>query len=258
MAMRAAVAAALLAPLLGGAAFLWGAGWSPDWRAVETWLDRAAPTFVADRLTVRDVLIEGRVHTPRADIVEAIGVTLGEKMTRIDPEAIRRRLEAVSWVPRAQVQRRFPATLHLRISERAPMALWQRGDRLTLVGRDGAPIADRHLDRFAGLMLIAGADAPRAAPRLFALLATLPELDARVRAAVRVGGRRWNVHFDNGAELRLPEKAPDAAWSRLAELERRHGLLARNPAVIDLRLPDRLILRPRREGGPAGAGGKRT
>jgi len=75
------------------------------------------------------------------------------------------------------------------------------------------------------------------------VLATEPELAKRVNAAVRVGGRRWNLKMDNGIEIQLPEQNPGAAWAQLAKLERSSNLLARNVETVDLRLPDRLVVR---------------
>ena len=41
-----------------------------------------------------------------------------------------------------------------------------------------------------------------------------------------------------------PEAGVAEAWRRLAAFERRHRLLARDITVIDLRLPDRVVVRP--------------
>ena len=77
------------------------------------------------------------------------------------------------------------------------------------------------------------------------ILANEPALKQRVNAAVRVGDRRWNIRMDNGVYVRLPEKAPKAAWQRFARLEREHELLKQDLLSIDLRIPDQLIVRTR-------------
>jgi cell division protein FtsQ len=61
-------------------------------------------------------------------------------------------------------------------------------------------------------------------------------------SAVRVGGRRWNVRLKGEIDIRLPAERASTAWSRLAEYERRHGILSRDVRVLDLRLPDRVIV----------------
>ena len=70
-----------------------------------------------------------------------------------------------------------------------------------------------------------------------------PELRERVTSAVLVAGRRWNVQIEGRIDVRLPEDDAAAAWAQLAEIERRQGLLSRDVVVIDLRLPDRLVVR---------------
>ena len=60
---------------------------------------------------------------------------------------------------------------------------------------------------------------------------------------MRVGGRRWNLRFAGGIDVRLPEENAAQAWARLAELERKQRLLGRDVIVVDMRLPDRLVVR---------------
>jgi cell division protein FtsQ len=65
-----------------------------------------------------------------------------------------------------------------------------------------------------------------------------------------VGNRRWNIKLDDvekGLEARLPELDTEAAWHRLAELEKTRALSGKQITMIDLRIPDRLILKSARE-----------
>ena len=47
----------------------------------------------------------------------------------------------------------------------------------------------------------------------------------------------------NGIKVHLPEVDAYAAWIRLAELAAEQRIFDRDAAAIDLRLPDRLVLR---------------
>jgi len=60
---------------------------------------------------------------------------------------------------------------------------------------------------------------------------------------VRIGERRWNLKLHNGADVLLPEGAEAAAIARLAALQREQQLMDRPLVAIDMRLPDRLVLR---------------
>lgn len=196
-------------------------------------------------LAVTDITVEGRHRQPPERLLAALGLGRGDPILALDLDLARARLEALPWVRTAAVERRLPGHVHVRIVEREPIALWQRSARFMLVDRDGVEIGPDIAGAFAHLPVIVGADAPQHAAALFAALAAEPDLAARVKAAVRVGNRRWNLRLDDighGIDIRLPETQASAAWRRLARLEREHGLLERRLDMIDLRQPDRLVV----------------
>ena len=51
--------------------------------------------------------------------------------------------------------------------------------------------------------------------------------------------------MDNGIDIRLPETDAFIAWDRLAKYEAQHKLLERDIGSIDLRLPDRVVVKVR-------------
>ncbi len=231
-------AAAAFALVAGGAA----------WLVVDGWVDRQLAaldrTFVATSagfgFTVERVLADGRNETTSSQILSAVGVQLGEPIFSVDLEAARARLLALPWVATATIERRLPDTLYVRITETAPLALWQQQQRLHLLGRNGRVIADAPIERFANLLVVVGPNAPEHAGELLAMLQSQPELRRRVTAAIRIGGRRWNLRIDNGIDVKLPAENSAAAWAELARLERDFGILGRDLTVIDLRLPNQL------------------
>jgi cell division protein FtsQ len=121
--------------------------------------------------------------------------------------------------------------------------LWQHEGRLQLIDDVGSVIPVTRLDRFAKLPLVVGPDAATDAAALLAMLAKEPDLDRRVTAAVRVGGRRWNLRIDGRIDVLLPADDPAAAWAALAHVERSSAILDRDVGAVDMRLPDRLIVR---------------
>jgi len=225
---------------IGGLALLWRSG------TIAAEIDELRAAVVARSadmgMTVHAVLVEGRDETPRESVLAALGVTRGQPLLAFDPAAAKQRLERLSWVREAAVERRFPGTIAVRLVERRPLALWQRDGKLALVDDTGTVIGRDGIARYASLPIVVGDDAPRHAPALLAMLASEPQLKAHVSAAVWVSGRRWNLHFDNGIDVRLPEERPEAAWTRLANLDRSYGVLQRDLIAIDLRMNDRLIL----------------
>jgi cell division protein FtsQ len=193
-------------------------------------------------LRVERVTVRGRLHTDPRKILDSVGVHRGDPILGVNPDTVRRRLEALDWVAEAKVERLLPDAVHIEITERRPFALWQRDRRLTLIDRNGVPISDQAVPEAADLPLVVGDGAADHAASLMAMLSSEPKLYQRVRAAVWVGERRWNLRLDNGIDIRLPEQDPDIAWRRLARLEQEHRLLERQVQAVDLRIPDRLIV----------------
>ncbi|MBW8267875.1 cell division protein FtsQ/DivIB [Caldovatus aquaticus] len=213
---------------------------------------------------VQAVILDGREHTPVEMIRAALGVSRGDPILGFSPEGAKERLETLAWVQRAHVERRLPGTIVVRLEERQPFAIWQHSGRFAVIDRAGHVVATEKLDQFGALPLVVGAGAERAAAALLDRLREQPELARRIQAAIRVGDRRWNLKLHNGTEILLPEGHEAAAIERLGELHRQHGLLDRPLAAIDLRLPDRLVVRqqatPQAEQPAAGAprGGGRS
>lgn len=193
--------------------------------------------------SVERVYATGRFQTDRQTLIEALGVDIHQPIFEISLETARQRVEALPWVSEASVERRLPDTIILRIDERTPLALWQNDGRLAVVDDNGDVIDGARPQDFRELLLVVGPDAADVAADLIAVMNLVPEVRDRVRAAVRIGNRRWNLKLDDGIDVQLPEDDLDGALYRLADLDKAEQLLARDVQAVDLRLPDKLVLR---------------
>jgi cell division protein FtsQ len=206
--------------------------------------DRALAASAACWLVVRDIEVEGRETTDTATIMAALAAGRGTPILGVSPSRAKEKLESLPWVRSAAIERRLPDTLVVRLVERHPLAVWQHAGKHELIDREGAVIPVKDLTRFARLPTVVGDDAANHATELIDMLVRQPELAARVTAAVRVDDRRWNLRIDNAIDVLLPEANPAEAWTRLAAQERANSLLQRDIQTVDMRLPDRLVLRP--------------
>jgi cell division protein FtsQ len=197
-------------------------------------------------LRVQEVVIEGRANTPEPLLRAAIGVSKGDPILGFSVEQARERIETLSWVEHATVERRLPGTVVVYLQERRPFAIWQNQGKFLLVDRSGQ-VVNQDVSQFRKLPLIVGTGAPAAASVLLDALTDRPALSEKVAASVRVGERRWDLHMTSGVEVMLPEGHEAAALDRLIALQQDHAVLDRPLAAIDMRLPDRLVLRPKQE-----------
>ncbi|MBX3455778.1 cell division protein FtsQ/DivIB [Ferrovibrio sp.] len=251
--MRLGVAFVALLSAGGAVGYLWlKTDWLQRARAEAQALIGMAGALVDMR--VGEIALSGRQHTPVEALQAAIEVERGDPILSIDLDALRKRVEALGWVKYATVWRQLPDTLFIEIEEREPFARWQIDHQVRLIDRSGRVLDDDDRADFASLLRLVGPGASDKAAALISMLETDPVLGKRVVNAIRVRERRWDIEFDNGVIVKLPENNPETAWARLLDLERRFGLLRRDLESIDLRLDDRLIVKLAPEAEPPAAG----
>ena len=199
---------------------------------------------------VRSVAVQG---TRRMDPKPIYRIALDQRTTAlplVDVEAIRERLLDFGWVKDARVSRRYPDTLVVDIVERAPAALWQDGDRLTLIDAEGHVLDKVAVTRMPDLPLLVGPGANSHARALDALLGKAPTIKAQLVSASWVGQRRWDLAVQTGETIALPEgEGAAAALAKFAEKDKSAGLLGRGIERFDLRIPGKMIARLPREAG---------
>jgi len=213
-------------------------------RTVTTLRDRFGGLAASAGLRVRDVVIEGRATTPEPLLRAALGVSRGDPILGFSVAAARARIESLASVESVAVERRLPATIVVALTERRPVAVWQNQGRFVLIDRAGTVLPDQDPAKATGLPLVVGVGAPAHVAALLDALTAQPALQSHLVAAVRVGDRRWNLRMNSGADVLLPEDGQDDALKRLASLQQDHAVLDRPLQVIDLRLADRVVLRP--------------
>jgi cell division protein FtsQ len=255
----AAIGVATAAFIMSGL-IVWHSGWPQ--KMVRSLDDEMLSLTAEAGFKVGDITVSGRDRTESAAILAALGARRDSPILGIDLSDAKARLEEIPTVQTATVERRLPDTLRVTLSERRPVAIWQHDGVFMLVDKDGHPFPGS-IDGYQQLPLIVGEGAPVASAELFAELAKQPALADRVKAAVRVSNRRWNLRLDDpqhGLEARLPENDLDGALKQLADLEKNRSLSSRHVEMVDLRVSDRMVVKtapeqtatspaPHKEGG---------
>jgi cell division protein FtsQ len=171
----------------------------------------------------------------------------------VDVAAIRQRLLQFGWVKDARVSRRLPDTLVIDIVERRPAALWQDKQRLALIDAQGVVLDRVPVDQMPDLPLLIGPGANAQARELNRLMEQVPTLKPQLASATWIGRRRWDLAFQTGETVALPEGEPAArqALAKFAKADRSSGLLGRGLVRFDLRVPGKMIVRLPRAPGEA-------
>jgi cell division protein FtsQ len=184
----------------------------------------------------------------RVDQLKVYQLVLAEKdraMPLVDIEKIRADLLQYGWIKDARVSRRLPDTLAVEIIERKPAALWQRNGKYSLIDANGIVLANVRAGEGGDLPMLNGNEANEHIVALNALLDNASALKSQVSGASWIGKRRWDLQFQTGETLALPEGEAEAAKALLnfARLDGVHRLLGRDLIHFDLRDPDRAYFR---------------
>lgn len=199
----------------------------------------AQATTSAAGFAIEDVKVSGNVQTSEIDVFQLLGLDGATSLIALDVNAARKKLTELPWVEDVDVRKIYPKTIEVRLKERQAFGIWQHGTELSLIEKSGSVIAPLRDNKYAGLPLFVGRDAETGAAGFVDELADWPEIRNRVRAYVRIAGRRWDLHLDNGIVVKLPEENVPKALQLLSRMDREEKVLSRDVAAVDLRLPDR-------------------
>lgn len=189
------------------------------------------------------------VHgTERMDEMAVYAIALGQvdrSMMNVDLGQVREDILRLPWVQDARVSRRLPNALVVDIVERQPAAIWQNEGRLALIDETGAVLEAISVSAMPDLPLLVGDDANLQAARFATLMEAAPALKPVVSGATWVGNRRWDLRFQSGETLALPEGDQLAAEAlvNFARLDGINRLLGRGIPRFDMRDPDKFVLR---------------
>lgn len=152
---------------------------------------------------------------------------------------IKEEISTIPWIKNVEINRKLPYTINVLVEEYIPFALWKENNKskLKLVDETGfvIPVNPTNISEFYNLIVISGENAIENIPSLFNLLSINSDLSLRIDFANWIGNRRWDVIFENGTIVKLPEKNLIESWVKLIELYRVNGLFL-DLKVLDLRV----------------------
>lgn len=194
-------------------------------------------------LGIDKVTISGISQLREKEILAAAGISPRISLLFLNATEMRDKLEDMPLVKSAAVRKLYPNELVITLTEREPFAVWQVNGDLSIVAEDGTVI-DHNVDsRFISLPLVVGENANLHIKEYLALLDAAGPLKSRIRAGTFVAGRRWTLKMENGVDVRLPETGMLEALNRLVALERNERVLEKDILAVDLRMPDRVVVR---------------
>jgi len=172
---------------------------------------------------INEIEIEGAKRLSRSVLIEQTRLVPGANLLAIRPGQVERALTAHPWIAKAEVSRKWPRRLHLKIQERDPVALVQFGEELLYMDRQGmifkplSPGDPHNFPVITGLtpeqFRHAAGDLPEVVAQAFALMdvlkTTAPPLNLENISEIHVDLERGFTLYANGVGVALDLGFPD-------------------------------------------------
>ena len=192
---------------------------------------------------IDQIQITGQTLTSEAEIFKALAVEPRTSTVNFDAEAARTRIADLSSVDAVTVRKVYPGQLVVSITEKVPVARW-RVDGVTFVVDAAGEQIGEDRGAYGELPLVVGDGAADDALVMIRALDRFDSLKTGLIALSRIADRRWDMIFDSGMRVQLPEQGVAQALAQLVILQRDYQLLDRDVTLIDLRVPGLLALKP--------------
>ncbi|MBR6411762.1 MAG: FtsQ-type POTRA domain-containing protein [Alphaproteobacteria bacterium] len=195
------------------------------------------------QLVLKKVKVKGHIRTELKDIHQVTNLSQSMPIFDVDLKEIHEKISALPWIKSVLIERQLPSSLVITVMEKTPIAMWQNNKKYMPLDEEGHPIPDEKT-KLSDLILVVGGDAPEHTVELLNTLKNYPLIRERVKSAVRVGNRRWNLRLDavDGLVVELPEKDVANALERLQKSIQEDKLFQKDITSVNLREGDRLIV----------------
>ncbi|MGM0563626.1 MAG: cell division protein FtsQ/DivIB [Pseudomonadota bacterium] len=169
-------------------------------------------------MAIRQIQVAGeRRHLQDADIREALQRFAEGEFFSMDMESARRSLLALPWVREVSLRREWPDTLHVKVTEQEPVAVW-RGESADpgLVNGYGE-VFFAHLENRGGFPLLDGPEgsARRVLKTYAEIRQSLGEIGGGVDSLVLEARNTWQMGLESGTQVRFLEANRADAMARL-------------------------------------------
>lgn len=205
--------------------------------------DVAQGRFAAAGLAIGEISISGQTLTSEQAIFDALGIEPHTSTVSFDVEAARQRIAELPAVESVTVRKTYPGDVIVTVTEKVPVARW-RVDGITFVVDESGEQIGEDRGAYADLPLVVGDGANDDAMVMIRALDQYPDLKDGLVALSRIADRRWDLIYDTGLRVQLPELGVARALRNLDGYQADYQLLDRDVTVIDLRVDTLVAVRP--------------
>ncbi len=194
------------------------------------------------------IIISGtqRSNEKHIESVVLAEVNLAYKKHELDDRPLQNIISKIKelspWIDNVSINRQFPNKIAVEIEEYQPFVVWEGKGKKYAVDKNGHNIEiDSSDHQFDSIIVLSGNDAYKNVNSLFNIFVNDPAVSQDIYSATWVSNRRWDIRFNNGLIIKLPESNISKAWQRLMQIKEVEGAFS-HLKVIDLRISDKIYL----------------
>ncbi|MDR2782163.1 MAG: FtsQ-type POTRA domain-containing protein [Holosporaceae bacterium] len=191
---------------------------------------------------IKKVEFDGNERVSDVLLLKTSGLKYKSNIFSHSVQDVKDKLESITWIKSATVQRKLPDTIYVRVAERTPIAILQSKYKLYLIDQDGKILENDGVGNFGNLPIVVGEGAEKEFDQLLRCLDRFHKIRKQLVFAVRIGRRRWNIKINKGITVKLPESGVMHALGILEEISDDNGFFNEDIESIDLRMLDRVIV----------------
>ncbi|KFL28997.1 hypothetical protein JP75_23655 [Devosia riboflavina] len=238
----------MIAGLLAGATAVYAAH-EPIGAGIGALSTLAQGGFADAGLSVGEINISGQTLTSEQAIFDALGIQPDTSTLAFDVEGARERIAELPAIDTVTVRKTYPADVTVSVTEKVPVARWRVDGITFVIDSSGAQIGEDG-GAYSDLPLVIGDGAADDALVMIRALSHVPQLQEGLVALSRIADRRWDMIYDTGLRIQLPEQGVAQALVKLAAYQSEYQLLQRDLDVIDLRVDSVVAVRPTKREDP--------
>ena len=212
--------------------------------AFQTTLHKTITAFSVEHgLVVEEIVLIGRERQDAKVLMAQLALAKGQPLFALDLAGMRAKLLQLPWIKDVTISRHFPNEIVITLQERVPTALWQYQGQVFVIDDEGYPIeASKREGAYANFPSVVGGEAQKHVGALMILLKAEPLIAEQLEAAMRIGGRRWDLKLKSGLVIKLPEENVEKALAMVVQMHKVKEILSFPLNFVDVRTQNKTIL----------------
>ena len=216
-----------------------------------TWREFKENSKNRPEFLINFIKINGAHQALLNEIRLLIGVDLPISFYDINLDKIKEKIELLKEVKSADLYI-TENIIYIHVQARQPAIYWLNGSSLELLDATGVSMRTvRNGNTSLDLPLIAGVGANRSIDEAIFIYANSNSFSKEILGLVRVGERRWDLILKNDKKIMFPAEGLETVFKKMIKENRYKKLLSVEFSVLDLRNPNRVMIRQKTENNEA-------